>query len=119
MSNETFLLKCQPTHDNPHEGVVAVDEVRFSAGVCYDNVNLEIDTLTLKGGHYARFHYKGKVNNLGMAYHFIFGQWAESKHHLIDKAQPAFLVFNKIPGKRMDEFDVLIHVPLEKMSEID
>lgn len=61
-------------HDNPHEGGVEEDQVRFTAGVSLLEKDLGISSLTLSGGKYARFQYHGKLNNLGLAYHYIHGK---------------------------------------------
>ncbi|NBV40497.1 helix-turn-helix domain-containing protein, partial [bacterium] len=48
-------------HDNPHDGEIAHDQVRFSAGVSFLDTNLGIDKITLPSGLYAKFNYEGKI----------------------------------------------------------
>lgn len=53
-------------HDNPHDGEIAEDRVRFSAGVAYLSADLRIESITIAGGEYAKFNYSGKLNNMGL-----------------------------------------------------
>lgn len=99
-------------HDNPHEGNVDEDKVRFSAGVSYLERNIDANPMIIKGGKYARFRYMGKSNNLGLAYHYIFGQWVNAKK--IDKQKPPILIFEKFPENFAEE-NILIHVPLKEL----
>lgn len=99
-------------HDNPHDGEVAEDKVRFSAGVALLARDLGIDQRTIPGRTYARFHYSGKPVNLGLAYHYIYGKWAESTKYKISKLIAAFIVFQRFPGALKEE-NLLLHVPLE------
>lgn len=56
-------------HDNPHEGDIKEDEVRFTAAVALLDRDLGIKKYIITGRFYARFHFYGKPNNLGLAYH--------------------------------------------------
>lgn len=56
-------------HDNPHEGTVPENQVRFSACVSHLERDIQADQMIIAGGQYARFRYLGKPNNLGLAYH--------------------------------------------------
>src|SRR5690606_1361768 len=58
-------------HDNPHDGEIAEDQVRFSAGITCFNTDLDLEEITVTGGRYAKFNYTGKLNNMGLAYHYI------------------------------------------------
>ncbi|WP_367607751.1 GyrI-like domain-containing protein [Legionella sp. W05-934-2] len=98
-------------HDNPHEGQVAENQVRYSAGVAYISDDLGIERVTITGGVYARFNYRGKPNNLGLAYHYIYGKWAENSPYEIRHDKPAFVAFNDFP-KPLAEQRLCIHVPL-------
>lgn len=98
-------------HDNPHEKGVSADQVRFSAGISHINQIVTSKTLTLEGGPYARFRYKGTPNNLGLAYHYIFGQWQMDSHYMIDESKPPFILFETIPDG-MQEQKMMIHVPV-------
>ncbi|WP_165475125.1 AraC family transcriptional regulator [Legionella yabuuchiae] len=99
-------------HDDPHDGQVAEDKVRFSAGVSLVNIDLGIARLQLTGGLYARFHYRGKPNNLGLAYHYIYGKWASASSFEISKEKPAFVVHENLPDP-ISEQKLIIHVPLK------
>src|SRR3990167_205663 len=98
-------------HDNPHEGEVKEDQVRFTAGITLIERDLGIEHVTLAGGRYARFRYFGKPNNLGLAYHYIYGKWLETSPSKIDKTKPAFMAFDDFPDP-IKEQNILIHVPL-------
>ena len=98
-------------HDNPHEGEVEENRVRFSAGVALNERDLGIEHRTIASGTYARFRYIGKPANLGLAYHYIYGKWAEESHFKINKEVPSFIAFDKFPDGIKEE-RVLIHTPL-------
>lgn len=98
-------------HDNPHEGDIKEDQVRFTAGVAFIDRQLGLSQLTISGGRYARFLYSGKPNNLGLAYHYIYGKWSENSGNQIDKTKPAFTEFDTFP-EPFKEHNILIHVPL-------
>lgn len=98
-------------HDNPHEGEIPPDKVRYSAGVALLERDLEIEHHMISGGMYARFHYVGKPMNLGLAYHYIYGKWLEDAEFKINKKIPAFMAYERFPiGFRVER--MLIHVPL-------
>ncbi|MBA2652209.1 MAG: AraC family transcriptional regulator [Tatlockia sp.] len=99
-------------HDNPHEGTRKEDKCRFSACISHLERNIETEKLTITGGKYARFRYVGKPNNLGLAYHYIFGQWLDNSPIKIDKNKPAFILFDQFPDGSK-EHKLMIHVPLE------
>jgi AraC-like DNA-binding protein/DNA gyrase inhibitor GyrI len=96
-------------HDNGH--VVAEDQVRFSAGVALSKRNLGVKSRIIEQGHYARFRYFGKPNNLGLAYHYIYGKWLEISPIKIDHTKAAFMEFDHFP-EAFKEQNILIHVPL-------
>ncbi len=98
-------------HDNPHDGDVEEAQVRFSAGVSLCDRNLEIEKIILAAGRYARFRYVGKIWNLGLAYHYIYGKWLENSSFEISKEIPAFISFDKLPEGTSEE-KVIIHVPI-------
>lgn len=98
-------------HDNPHEGEIQPDKVRFSAGVALLERNLNIEHYLIPSGIYARFHYTGKPANLSLAYHYIYGKW--SKDSKINKKIPAFIAFDQFPEVSREE-KIIIHVPLIK-----
>jgi len=98
-------------HDNPHEGEVAPDQVRFSAGVTLCQRDIGLTKVKIPGGSYARFRYLGTPVNLGLAYHYIYGKWAEDSGHKINEEIPAFIAFDCFP-EAFKEHHLLIHVPL-------
>jgi AraC family transcriptional regulator len=104
-------------HDNPHEGEVSHDEVRFSAGIALFERDLHIDKTTLSHGSYAKFCYHGKANNLGLAYHYIYGPWSEKANQKIRLDIPAFLMFDRFPDI-FEEQTIAIYVPLEKTGNL-
>lgn len=97
-------------HDNPHEGEVAEDRVRFSAGIAYAQP-LGLKEITVAGGHYARFKYTGKLHNLGLAYHYIYGAWHAISGIKIAEDKPAFIVFDIFP-EGLEEYTVALYVPV-------
>lgn len=99
-------------HDNPHEGDIKENEVRFTAGVTLLGRELSLLKMKIADSHYARFRYKGKPVNLGMCYHYIYGKWQENSAMKIKNDIPAFVVFNNFPEPFKEEF-ALIHVPCE------
>jgi DNA gyrase inhibitor GyrI len=98
-------------HDNPHEDGVREDQVRFTAGVTLIERDLGIEHTTISGGRYARFLYVGKPNNLGLAYHYIYGKWSETSIIKINNTKPAFIAYDGFPDA-LQEQKILIHVPL-------
>ncbi len=98
-------------HDNPHAGNVGESQVRFSAGIYLCERDLGLETMILSGGRYARFRYSGKIWNIGLAYHYIFGKWIENSDFKVSKVLPAFLSFDKIPNGTNEE-KIIIHVPI-------
>ena len=98
-------------HDNPHEGDIKEDQVRFTAGVALLENDLPLPKMKISNGQYARFHYKGKPVNLGMAYHYIYGKWQENSNVKIHRTIPAFVVYDRFPEAFREE-NALIHVPL-------
>jgi AraC-like DNA-binding protein/DNA gyrase inhibitor GyrI len=73
-------------HDNPHDGQVEANKVRFTAGVTLVDRNLGLNQMTLSAGLYARFRYFGKPANLGLAYHYIFGKWLQNSEFKINNS---------------------------------
>lgn len=97
-------------HDNPHDGEVREDSVRFSAGVTGAR-HLNINEIIIQEGMYAQFDYVGQLNNLGLAYHYIYGAWNNKSQTKIDHSKVAFMVFDTFP-QEFGEYGVVIYVPL-------
>lgn len=100
-------------HDNPHRGDVAINAVRFSAGISMAKPNDALEKICLPKGRYARFRYVGKLMNLGLAYHYIFGQWNETNNCSIDCEKLAFTVIDHLPKNGVEHEELQIWVPLE------
>lgn len=104
--------------DDPHapDGP-AVDAVRFAAGVVGVDGDLGLERMTTRSGMYARFRYTGKLANIGLAYHYIYGAYRErardSGYEL--GHQPALCMFDSLPDAASDT-RVLIAVPLEQST---
>lgn len=98
-------------HDNPHEGAVREDKVRFTAGIVFLERELGLSHAVVPGGVCAKFRYKGKLNNLGLAYHYIYGKWLESSDRKINQAVPAFMLFDGFP-ESFSEQSIVIYVSL-------
>ncbi|MEO8400961.1 MAG: AraC family transcriptional regulator [Gammaproteobacteria bacterium] len=99
------------SHDNPHTGTVAENQVRFSAGVTHVKRDLGIEHIIIPAGVYAKFHYFGKAANLGLAYHYIFGQWAERSTQKINLARYPFRMSDEFPNGLIEQ-KIAIFVPL-------
>lgn len=99
-------------HDNPHEGEVEPDQVRFTAGVAMSAKVPGMTEYIISGGRYARFHFVGMPNNLGLAYHYIYGQWQDKSKRNINHDRPAFIMFSGFPEASAEQ-RLLIHVPIE------
>lgn len=82
--------------DDPHPGIIPEDQVRFTAGVEGVGADLGLERKLLPGGLHARFRYDGKLANLGLAYHYIYGLWREAAGVTLSAA-PALLMFDEIP----------------------
>lgn len=98
-------------HDNPHDGEVTEDQVRFSAGIVHLERDLGCNEIIVAKGTYAKFNYTGKLNNMGLAYHYIYGAWLNKSTIKIDYKNPAFIVMDKFPDN-FQEQNVSIYVPL-------
>jgi len=99
-------------HDDPHEGKVSEDQCRFSACVSHIQRDIGAENLIISGGAYARFRFVGKPNNLGLAYHYIYGQWSAKSSVKFCKNKPAFILFDRFP-QAFDEHHLMIHVPID------
>ncbi len=100
-------------HDNPHEQKIAHDQVRFSACIAHTEKKYpHLQTTTIVGGLYAQFHYHGKLINLGLAYHYIFGAWNNTNNNSIDHARPAFIIFDQFPSNFKKQ-NLIISVPIK------
>lgn len=98
-------------HDNPHDGGIEVDQVRFSAGIPHLSNDLNIEKIVIAGGVYAKFNYTGKLNNLGLAYHHIYGAWSNKLSIEIDDKKKAFIMLDRLPND-FKEYSICIYIPL-------
>ncbi|MDZ5761790.1 AraC family transcriptional regulator C-terminal domain protein [Candidatus Cyrtobacter comes] len=85
-------------HDNPHDGEIAEDQVCFSAWLTCLNTDLKLEEIIVAGGGYAKFNYTGKLNNMGLAYHYIYGAWLSKSAVKIDDTKPAFIMIDNFPS---------------------
>jgi DNA gyrase inhibitor GyrI len=107
------LLYVGVAHADPHDAD-AQREVRYTAGVYGVGHPLPgFTAATLPGGKYARFSYRGRMARIGLAYHHIFGAWAEETSERIDRAVPQFVLSDRLPDPRAEE-DLRIFVKLEE-----
>lgn len=97
--------------DNPHLGNVLPNQVRFSAGLSCLSRKLHIDEITLPAGLYARFHFQGKPTQLGLAYHYILGQWQSKSKNNIRSDGLIYQIFDSLPDIEKTH-TILICVPL-------
>ena len=98
-------------HDNPHDGEVADENIRFSAGVALLDKKIGCEEIILPGGRYAKFNYTGKIYDIGTAYHYIYGAWLSQSPVKIDADKKAFILFDNFP-EGFEEQRVSIYVPL-------
>lgn len=103
-------------HDNPHDGTIKEDQVRYTAGVALLERDIELDRFTIASGKYARFRYVGKPANLGLAYHYIYGKWEQDSSFKINKSIPAFCIFEMM-SDGLKEQRIIINVPI--VSKLD
>lgn len=104
-------------HDNPHDEGIAVDKVRFSAGVAGATKHLALEEICLPSGYYARFRYYGKPSNMGLAYHYIYGKWARASQSVVDNERVTFQAFERFPDG-MQEEKIWINVPLANLPSL-
>lgn len=104
-------------HDNPHDEGVAVDKVRFSAGIVGATHHLALGKTYFPSGCYARFRYYGKLSNMGLAYHYIYGKWAKVSQSIIDNKRVTFQAFERLPSGIQEE-KVWINVPLASVPVV-
>jgi len=106
--------------DDPHEGMVKDDEVRFFAGIASVDpapAGSQWHKAEIPAGRYARFRFNGKLFNIGLAYHHIYGQWSQTCHWKLS-ARSALMFFDSLPS--VDHAgQVLICVPLEVSTGLD
>ena len=98
-------------HDSPHDGLTPEDKCRFSACISHVERDIQVEKIVIKGGRYARFRYMGKPHDLGVAYHYIFGQWEDLSAIKINQHEPAFILFDRYPDA-LSEHQLIIHVPV-------
>lgn len=79
-----------------------------------NEINMYAITVKLYTDIIFHFIFQGKANNLGLAYHYIFGSWTkESSNNIINRNKPVFCVFDRLPNA-LDEHKIQIHVPIER-----
>jgi AraC-like DNA-binding protein len=101
--------------DDPHAADgPAEDSVRFAAGVVGVDIDLGLERTSTRPGLYARFRYTGKLANIGLAYHHIYGAYRERAREGGYElgSHPALCMFDSLPSSSADT-RVLIAVPLE------
>jgi AraC family transcriptional regulator len=105
--------------DDPHapDGP-AEDAVRFSAGVVGIDADLGLERSSTRPGMYARFRYTGKLSNIGLAYHHIYGAYRERARdngYALASA-PALCMLDGLPSAA-DDMRVLIAVPIDPIRD--
>jgi AraC-like DNA-binding protein len=94
-------------HDDPHRGTA----VRYSAGICSGAQLPGLRPIVIPAGERVGFPFCGKLPNLGLAYHTIYGSWAKREGVRLDPRQPAIVWFDAFP--RIDgEVTAKILVPV-------
>lgn len=83
--------------DDPHEGEMRERKVRYTAGMHGAPPIPGLQRIDVKGGSYARFKFDGKIANIGLAYHYVFGPWREKSEVKLDTENPAIVLFETFP----------------------
>jgi AraC family transcriptional regulator len=55
----------------------------------------------------------GKLHNMGLAHHYIYGAWLNKSAVKIDDTKPAFMMMDTFPNN-FEESRVSIYVPIIK-----
>jgi AraC family transcriptional regulator len=112
--SEDTLIFVGIGHDNPHDSTClpADLQVRFSAGVIglSNEKSQLLQPLAIKAGQYAAFKYFGRINNIGLALHYIYGAWCTRTQTKI--STPPLFLSERIPQPGVD-MNVRILVPME------
>ena len=79
--------------DNPHSSYAHPRDrqIRFTAGV-HGVVIAGVEHLRIAGGEYARFRYKGFTHQIGLAFHYIYGDWMSRANVRFLDSAPALMV---------------------------
>jgi AraC family transcriptional regulator len=108
--NEDYGLFVGAALDDPHRGDGSEHQVRFSAGVHGAGPIAGTEPHRFEGGTYARFRFDGKIANIGLAYHYIYGAWASEAHRKL-RDEPAVTMLDS-PPTPFETTRVLIALPL-------
>ena len=82
------------------------------AGVEGVTADLGLTPLEIPAARYARFRFTGKPSNMGLAFHYIYGAWAEIAAQR-PAADPALIIFDQVPDGRDALREIGICVPLQ------
>ena len=83
----------------------------------FENTLQDLETLEIKGGLYAVFHYKGNVIQAPTYFKSIFSEWIPASEYQVDNSRPHFEI---LPIGRYDpmdensEEDIYIPIKLKK-----
>jgi AraC family transcriptional regulator len=80
----------------------------------YDNVPMDLETFTLKGGLYAVFDYKG-LSTDNSIFQFIFGTWLPNSDYLLD-SRPHFEVLGDKYKNDDPNSEEEIWIPIQQKS---
>jgi AraC family transcriptional regulator len=116
ITDDDSLIFVGIPHDNPHASASTPREsqVRFTAAVV-GLTSQQSNSLTahsIESGQYAAFRFRGRINHIGLALHYVYGAWATRKQQAIGSGSP-ILLSERIPVSGL-ELDVRILVPLRK-----
>ena len=99
----TYFADFKPTNEFEKWATVEVSN--------FDNVPSEMETLTLKGGLYAVFDYKG-LNTDDSIYHYIYREWIPNSDYDLDN-RPHFEILGKKYKNGDPESEEEIWIPIK------
>jgi AraC family transcriptional regulator len=100
-----FFKKFDPTKEFEKWAAIAVND--------FSNVPTDMSTLTIPGGDYAVFLYKGKPSEAQATYQFIYAQWIPNSEYELDGRPHFALMGEKYKGED-PESEEEIWIPIRK-----
>ena len=83
----------------------------------FENTLKDLETLEIKGGLYAVFHYKGNVIQAPTYFKSIFSEWIPASEYQVDNSRPHFEILpigRYDPMNENSEEDIYIPIKLKK-----
>lgn len=113
VGNDRYSLQIYPENYFDNFNPVAVFEKWAAAEVAsLDDVPAEMETLTLPGGLYAVFFYKGNPANGNSVFNYIFTEWLPQSGYILDN-RPHFEVLGEKYENGNDSSEEEIWIPVK------